>query len=182
MVPDRSPGSGGAAIVNTGPVRLTDWKFNSNTLDLNAGTRQFITYQSVSKTIFLLYEVLIPVKHLVNGTTIAQIQVDTVIYCHVELPAHDVVLAAGLPAERYLETGDRANFANVGAVVRQFSGLLRPGMGGTRVRVARRYGKRTGRSTVVDQRYRASSVGRCLRDQARSTGRTLVEGVGFEPT
>ncbi len=115
MVPDRSPGSGGAAIVNTGTLQLTDWKFNSNTLDLNAGTLQFITYRSVSKTTFLLDEVLIPVKHLANGTTIAQIQVDAVIYYHVELPAHDVVLA-----ESYLETGDRANFANAGAVVRQF--------------------------------------------------------------
>lgn len=67
-----------------------------------------------------LNEVLIPVKHLTNGTTIAQIQVDTVNYYHVELPARDVVLAEGPPAERYLETGDRANFANAGAVVRQF--------------------------------------------------------------
>jgi collagen type I/II/III/V/XI/XXIV/XXVII alpha len=67
-----------------------------------------------------LNEVLIPVKHLVNGTTIAQIQVDTVICYHVELPTHDVVLAEGLPAKSYLEAGDWANFANAGAVVRQF--------------------------------------------------------------
>jgi hypothetical protein len=31
-----------------------------------------------------------------------------------------VVLAEGLPTESYLETGDRANFANGGGVVRQF--------------------------------------------------------------
>jgi hypothetical protein len=60
------------------------------------------------------------VKHLVNGTSVAQVRVDTVTYYHVELPAHDVVLAEGLPAESYLETGDRANFANAGVVVRQF--------------------------------------------------------------
>jgi hypothetical protein len=65
-------------------------------------------------------EVLIPVKHLVNGTTVAQVRTDTVTYYHVELAAHDVVLAENLPAESYLETGDRANFANAGAVVRQF--------------------------------------------------------------
>jgi hypothetical protein len=51
---------------------------------------------------------------------VAQIAVDTITYYHVELPAHDVVLAEGLPTESYLETGDRANFANGGGVVRQF--------------------------------------------------------------
>jgi hypothetical protein len=63
--------------------------------------------------------VLILVKYLVNGTSVAQARVDTVTYDHVELPAHDVVLADGLAAESDLETGDRANFANAGAVIRQ---------------------------------------------------------------
>ncbi|HEY1931691.1 MAG TPA: Hint domain-containing protein, partial [Acetobacteraceae bacterium] len=62
-------------------------------------------------------EVLVPVKHLINGTTIAQVQVDRVTYYHVELDRHDVVYAEGLPAESYLDVGDRANFANGGAVV-----------------------------------------------------------------
>jgi hypothetical protein len=43
--------------------------------------------------------------------------VDEVSYYHVELERHDVVFAEGLPAERYLDTGDRANFANGGVVV-----------------------------------------------------------------
>jgi hypothetical protein len=43
--------------------------------------------------------VLIPVKHLVNGTTIMRWQVDHVTYHHVELPRHDVLFAEGLPAE-----------------------------------------------------------------------------------
>jgi hypothetical protein len=57
-------------------------------------------------------DVLIPVKHLINGTTIAQTPVDTVTYFHVELPEHAVLLADNLPAESYLDAGDRANFAN----------------------------------------------------------------------
>jgi collagen type I/II/III/V/XI/XXIV/XXVII alpha len=61
--------------------------------------------------------VLIPVKHLINGTTVAQEQCDSVTYYHIELPRHDVLLAEGLPAESYLDTGDRANFANGGKVV-----------------------------------------------------------------
>ena len=64
-------------------------------------------------------DVLIPVKHLINGATIAQVPVDAVTYYHVELSRHDVLLAEGLPAESYLETGERANFANGGTVVRQ---------------------------------------------------------------
>jgi T5SS/PEP-CTERM-associated repeat protein len=55
---------------------------------------------------------LIPVKHLINGTSIAQVQRDTVTYHHIELPQHAVLLAEGLPAESYLDTGDRPNFAN----------------------------------------------------------------------
>lgn len=61
--------------------------------------------------------VLIPVRYLINGTTIAQVPVDTIEYYHVELPRHDVLLAEGLPAESYLDTGDRRNFANGGGTV-----------------------------------------------------------------
>ncbi len=57
-------------------------------------------------------EVLIPVKHLINGSTIRQSAVPSVTYYHVELPRHAVILAEGLPAESYLDSGDRASFAN----------------------------------------------------------------------
>jgi hypothetical protein len=40
-----------------------------------------------------------------------------VTYHHVELPAHDVLIAQGLPVESYLDTGDRVNFSNGGGVV-----------------------------------------------------------------
>lgn len=62
-------------------------------------------------------EVLIPVKSLMNDTTIAQVPVNEVIYYHLELPSHAVVLAEGLPAETYLDTGDRLNFENGGGAV-----------------------------------------------------------------
>jgi hypothetical protein len=61
--------------------------------------------------------VLIPVKYLVNGTTIAQRAVASVTYFHIELPEHAVILAEGLPAESYLDTGDRRDFANGGGAV-----------------------------------------------------------------
>ena len=62
--------------------------------------------------------VLIPVKYLINRTTIVQVPVADVTYFHVELPHHAVLLAEGLPVESYLETGDRANFDNGGAPIR----------------------------------------------------------------
>jgi hypothetical protein len=64
--------------------------------------------------------VLIPVKYLVNGHGVAQLAVTDipeVIYWHIELPRHSVVLAENLPVESYLDTGDRANFQNGGNVV-----------------------------------------------------------------
>ncbi len=57
-------------------------------------------------------DVLIPVKYLVNGTTIRQIRRHSIAYFHIELPRHDIVLAEGLPVESYLDIGNRDNFAN----------------------------------------------------------------------
>lgn len=61
--------------------------------------------------------VLIPVKYLANGASVAQQRVAAVNYFHVELDRHDILLAEGLPAESYLDTGNRAQFANGGAHV-----------------------------------------------------------------
>lgn len=52
-------------------------------------------------------EILIPIRSLINGTTVRQEETDDVIYWHLELEDHDVVLAEGLPAETYLDTGNR---------------------------------------------------------------------------
>ncbi len=60
---------------------------------------------------------LIPVKYLINGTTVAQIERTRITYHHIELARHDVILAHGLPAETYLETGHRAAFTNGGSIV-----------------------------------------------------------------
>ncbi|WP_158928549.1 Hint domain-containing protein [Acidisphaera sp. S103] len=62
-------------------------------------------------------DVMIPIKHLINGSTVTQIDVPSVTYYHIELESHDVVLAEGLPAETYLETGGRSGFENSGGVI-----------------------------------------------------------------
>jgi hypothetical protein len=62
-------------------------------------------------------DVLIPIRYLINGTSIAQTRMDEVTWFHVELPRHDVVLAEGLPVETFLDTGNRAAFGDHGAVL-----------------------------------------------------------------
>jgi hypothetical protein len=60
----------------------------------------------------LVGDVLIPIRHLINGATIAQVPVDQVTYYHLELPSHEVLLAEGLACESYLDTGNRRAFGN----------------------------------------------------------------------
>jgi hypothetical protein len=58
---------------------------------------------------------LICARQLVNGTTIRQEKSWTSVeYFHVELDAHAILLAEGLPAESYLNSGNRGFFANSG--------------------------------------------------------------------
>ncbi|MGI4977203.1 MAG: Hint domain-containing protein [Janthinobacterium lividum] len=63
----------------------------------------------------LLGGALVPVRVLLDGAAVAQESPERVTYFHVELDRHGVILAEGLPAESYLDTGNRDGFAN-GAV------------------------------------------------------------------
>jgi ELWxxDGT repeat protein len=53
---------------------------------------------------------LVPVRCLVNGASIVQESVDRITYLHIELDAHGVLFAEGLPVESYRDTGSRAAF------------------------------------------------------------------------
>jgi hypothetical protein len=58
---------------------------------------------------------LVVARLLLNGMTITQdLDVRAVEYYHVELPQHAILLAEGLTAESYLDTGNRAMFSNAG--------------------------------------------------------------------
>jgi hypothetical protein len=62
--------------------------------------------------------VLVPVRYLVNGTTIRHRTLRRrITYFHVELDGHDILLAEGLAVESYLDTGCRRDFDNGGVVV-----------------------------------------------------------------
>jgi hypothetical protein len=72
---------------------------------------------------------LVVARHLINGATVVQESPDRITYYHVELDAHDVLLAEGLPAETYLDTGNRAAFENGGAPVMAHPDFERPDLG-----------------------------------------------------
>ncbi|WP_158804476.1 MULTISPECIES: Hint domain-containing protein [unclassified Acidisoma] len=55
-------------------------------------------------------DVLIPIKHLINGVSVRQAGRDEIHYFHIQLPRHEVILAEGLPVESYLDSGDRQVF------------------------------------------------------------------------
>ncbi len=59
---------------------------------------------------------LIPIRYLVNGGSVARMDVERVTYWHVELPRHAVLRAEGLACESYLDTGNRSAFAGGGVV------------------------------------------------------------------
>jgi Hint domain len=59
---------------------------------------------------------LIPARMLVNGgSIIVDRSIDAYTFYHVELEQHSILLAEGLTTESYLDTGNRANFANADA-------------------------------------------------------------------
>lgn len=94
------------------PVRITAHAFGQ-------GTPERDLLLSPDHAVFV-EDVLIPIRHLVNGGSIAQIECDAITYYHIELPRHDVLLADGMPAESYLEAGARDAFANVDGVIQLY--------------------------------------------------------------
>ncbi|MFE1599593.1 Hint domain-containing protein [Methylobacterium sp. ID0610] len=88
------------------PVRIL-----KNAFGLGKPERDLFVSPGHAVCLDLLGEVLIPASSVVNGATIAQVEVDEVTYWHVELDGHDILIADGLPAESYLEMGNRAFFA-----------------------------------------------------------------------
>jgi hypothetical protein len=61
----------------------------------------------------LIDGILIPAAALLNGSSVTRCtEMDPVSYYNIEIPMHAVVLAEDLPAESYVDRGDRAMFMN----------------------------------------------------------------------
>jgi hypothetical protein len=106
MAPRRHPRPGQAQ-----PVRI-----RAGALGENKPARDLCVSPGHALCLDMLGEVLVPAVTLVNGSTIVQEDVAHVTYWHVELDGHDILLAEGLPAESYLDCGNRG-FFGTGAVV-----------------------------------------------------------------
>ncbi|KQT57721.1 hypothetical protein ASG52_23465 [Methylobacterium sp. Leaf456] len=90
----------------TFPVRIAAHAFGEG-----RPARDLLISPAHAVAVDLLGEVLIPACRLVNGTTITQEPVERITYWHVELDSHDILLAENLPAESYLDCGNRRFFA-----------------------------------------------------------------------
>lgn len=115
--------------------------------------------------------VLIPIRMLVNHSTVMAIAVDAVTYFHIELPRHDVVLADGLPAESYLENGGRSAFERLGEPM-QLHAQFQPCAGAAAL-VWESFG---GAPLVVD----GDVVRRILAQLEWQAGMLDMAGAGFE--
>ena len=69
--------------------------------------------------------VLIPIRYLINGGSIAQTPVDRIEYWHFALPRHGVVLAEGLPAESFLDIRNGQDYAGHPAPIQLAQGPAR---------------------------------------------------------
>ena len=101
------------------PAPETVWpvRMNAGAFGKNVPLRDL--YLSPDHAVFV-NNILVPVKLLANGNSIAQVKRASSIYYHVELPRHEVILAEGLPVESYLDTGDRMSFNPGGDIIRLF--------------------------------------------------------------
>jgi hypothetical protein len=112
----------------------------------------------------LLNGMLIPVRLLRNGASIVrEDDCRAVTYYHVELDSHDVLLAEGLAAESYLDTGNRASFENAAIV-----SASPPDFGGDQ---ARR--EVASCAPFVSDPERVEPVWRMLAERAAALGMTL---------
>jgi hypothetical protein len=110
-------------------------------------------------------DVLVMIRQLVNGATIAQIPRDKVTYYHVELDSHDVLLAEGLPVESYLDTGNRGLFENGDAPM-----MLHPDLSGADEQVRR---EMLSCAPFVTDAARVEPLWRGLASRARQMGHVL---------
>lgn len=77
---------------------------------------------------------LVPISQLLNGITIAQEEMSEMMYFHVELENHEILLAEGLPVESYRDGENRRSFDNAperpepSRVVKTFADRATPSM------------------------------------------------------
>jgi hypothetical protein len=61
----------------------------------------------------VLFGKLVPLKKLLNDSTVYRVPVDTAVYYHIEVEGHQCIMANGVRAETYLDHGSRVMFETV---------------------------------------------------------------------
>jgi hypothetical protein len=117
---------------------------------------------------------LVPARLLVNGATIRpETAPAEVTYVHVELDRHDLLLAEGVPAESYLDTGNRGLFAAEAGVRPLF-----PEFGADIAASARAFAERGCAPLVLDG-PRLLAATRRLHDRAAALGHRSTQNPGL---
>ena len=99
------------------PNRKAVWpiRIAADAIALNHPSRDLLVSPAHTICVDLFGEMLVHAGNIVNGASIAQIEVDEIEYWHVELESHELLVANNLPAESYLEMANRDFFAEGGA-------------------------------------------------------------------
>ncbi len=157
------------------PVRVFAHAFGEN-----RPARDLLVSPGHSLCVDVVGEVLIPAVALINGTTITQEDVDTVTYWHVELDRHDILLAENMPAESYLDMGNRGFFAEADVVALDASPDA-PVV--THADFCRPFHSEGALVEVVRAQLgaRAEKLGWRLEEQGLGNLHLLVDGVRIEP-
>jgi hypothetical protein len=87
------------------PVRIS-----ANAFGRGLPERDLYVSPGHSLCVSVIDDALIQAGDLVNGATVARVEVAMADYWHVELQSHDILLANGLPAESYLDADNRGFF------------------------------------------------------------------------
>jgi Hint domain len=95
----------------TQPIRIAAHAFGEN-----RPARDLFVSPGHAICLDLSGEVLITAGTLVNGKTVAQLDIDEVTFWHIEVDSHDILLAENLPCESYLDVGNRGFFAEAATV------------------------------------------------------------------
>src|SRR6202044_545640 len=111
---------------------------------------------------------LVLARLLVNGASIKRDdRYGDVTYYHIELETHDILLAEGLPAESYLDTGNRGMFENADAPL-----LLHPEFDDGNDQMRREAGLC---APFVADALAIEPVWHALAERARALGHVLAE-------
>ena len=98
------------------PHRVQPIRIAAHAFGPSRPARDLVVSPAHSIAVDVMGEALIPAFALVNGTSVTRCDVEQVTYWHLELAAHDIILAENLPAETYLDGGNRGFFGDGGVV------------------------------------------------------------------